>query len=190
MTITERFLMISLSSSAVFAALGHAHAGNRLVEHQQLGVLDQQHADLQPLLLAVAQRFGRAIELILEKDHGGDLVHALDHLLGAFPEQRADDVTAARHRQFEILEHGEVFVDGRRLEFAADAAADDLLLLAAGDLLILELDRAAGDPGASADQVEHGGLAGAVRPDDDAQLAIVDVEVEVVDGLEAVERHA
>ena len=29
------------------------------------------------------------------------------------------------------------------------------LLLAAGDLLILELDRTAGDPGAAAHQIEH-----------------------------------
>ena len=104
MTITERFLMISLSSSAVLRALGYAHAGDRLVEHQEFGVLDQQHADLQPLLLAVAERFGGPIELLLQKDHRGDLAHALDHLVGALPEQRADDVAAARHRQFEILE--------------------------------------------------------------------------------------
>src|SRR3989344_5834328 len=31
--------------------LARAHAGNRLVQHQQLGLLHQQHADLQPLLL-------------------------------------------------------------------------------------------------------------------------------------------
>ena len=42
----------------------------------------------------------------------------------------------------------------------------------------------------AADQVEHRGLAGAVRADDDAQLALVDVEVEIVDRLEAVEGDA
>ena len=42
----------------------------------------------------------------------------------------------------------------------------------------------------AADQIEHGGLAGAVRADDDAQLALVDVEVELVDRLEAVEGDA
>src|SRR5277367_2231715 len=34
-------------------SLGHAHAGNGLVEHQQVRILDQQHADLEPLLLAM-----------------------------------------------------------------------------------------------------------------------------------------
>ena len=37
------------------------HAGHRLVEQQQLRVLHQQHADLQPLLLAVAQQAGGAL---------------------------------------------------------------------------------------------------------------------------------
>ena len=32
------------------------HAGDRLVDQQQLGLLHQQHADLEPLLLAVRQR--------------------------------------------------------------------------------------------------------------------------------------
>src|SRR5277367_1114951 len=31
-------------------ALVDAHASDRLVEHQELGILDQQHADLEPLL--------------------------------------------------------------------------------------------------------------------------------------------
>ena len=122
--------MISLSSSAVFDALGDAHAGDRLVEHQQLGVLDQQHADLEPLLLSVAQGLRQPIEVILQEDHLRDLVHALLDLLGPVPEQRADDVAAERQRELEVLEDGEVLVDRRRLEFAADAEADDLLLLA------------------------------------------------------------
>ena len=35
--------------------LAVGHAGDRLVEQQQRAVVDQQHADLEPLLLAVAQ---------------------------------------------------------------------------------------------------------------------------------------
>ena len=66
--------MISLEQLGGLVALGDAHAGDRLVEHQQLGILDQQHADLQPLLLAVAQGFGRTIEMILKEDHPRDLV--------------------------------------------------------------------------------------------------------------------
>src|SRR6185369_11706632 len=93
-------------------------------------------------------------------------------------------------RQLEVLEHGQILVDGRSLELAADAKTNDLLLPVAGDLLVLELDRAFRNARAAADQIEHRGLAGAVRPDDHAQLALVDVEVELVDGFEAVERNA
>jgi hypothetical protein len=51
------------------------------------------------------------------------------------------------------------------------------------------MDGAVGGLGLAADEVEQGGLAGAVGADDHAQLVLVDVEVEAVDGLEAVEGH-
>jgi hypothetical protein len=44
------------------------HAGHRFVQQQQLRVLHQQHADLQPLLLAVAQQAGGALGLVLQVD--------------------------------------------------------------------------------------------------------------------------
>jgi hypothetical protein len=169
-------------------ALRDAHAGDRFVEHHQLRLLDQQHPDLEPLLLAVAQRFGEAIDLLFEKNRPRDVVHAFDDVRRALPEQRADDVAAARNRDFEVLENGKVLVDRRRLEFAANAPAYDLLLFEAGDLLVFELDRPAGHLGATADEVEDSCLAGPVRADDDAQLVLVDVEIERVDGLEPVER--
>ena len=37
------------------------HAGHRLVDQQQLGLLHQQHADLEPLLLPVRQRAGERV---------------------------------------------------------------------------------------------------------------------------------
>ncbi len=45
--------------------LGVGHAGDRFVDQQQFGVLRQQHADLEPLLLAVAEVGG---ELVLAAD--------------------------------------------------------------------------------------------------------------------------
>ena len=57
-TTTVRSRLISLSSSAVCCGLGVGHAGDRLVDQQQLRVLRQQHADLEPLLLAVRQAAG------------------------------------------------------------------------------------------------------------------------------------
>ena len=63
-----------------FHALGYAHSGDRFVEHEEFGVLDEQHADLQPLLLAVAECLGGPIKLLIQIDHGGYLTNALNDL--------------------------------------------------------------------------------------------------------------
>src|SRR4029079_6564895 len=128
--------------------------------------------------------------MVLQEDHRGHVLHLLADLLGPLPEQRTGDVAATRQREFEILEHGEVFVDRGGLELAPDPEADDFLLLTAGDFLVLELDRAVRNPGPAADQFEHGVLAGTVRADDHPQFALVDIEVERVDRLEPVEGDA
>ena len=47
-----------LEQLAGSAALALAHAGDRLVEQQQLVILHQQHADLEPLPLTVRQHRG------------------------------------------------------------------------------------------------------------------------------------
>src|SRR5215475_1760826 len=100
----------------------------------------------------MAERSSQPIEITIEKDHFGHFGHPLSDLLGPAPEQRARHVAAARQRQLEVLEHGEILIDRRRLELAADAETDDLLLAILGDLLILELDRAFRDARAPADQ--------------------------------------
>ena len=49
--------------------LGIAHARDRLIEQHQLGLLCQQHADLEPLLLAVTE-IPRQIRLTLGQPDG------------------------------------------------------------------------------------------------------------------------
>jgi hypothetical protein len=73
-TITERLRQMRCSSSAV-SSRSRAHAGDRLVEHQQLGLLHQQHADLQPLLLAV-RAAGLGVEPVAQADLLGHRLHA------------------------------------------------------------------------------------------------------------------
>ncbi len=77
-------------------ALADAHAGDGLVEHQQVRVLDQQHADLEPLLLAVAELVGIGVEAILQEDHLGDFLDPLLHRGVALEGQRAEHGAAAR----------------------------------------------------------------------------------------------
>src|SRR5205807_953894 len=157
-----------------------------LVEHQEVRVLDQQHADLEPLLLAMAELGGRGLETILEEDHLGDLLDTILHGRIALEGQRAEYGAAARERDLEILEHAEILEHRGRLELAADAGLDDLVLAQLGQLLAAKLDRAGGRFGLAADQVEHRGLASTVRADDDADLVLLDIKGEIVDRLEAV----
>ena len=53
------------------------HAGDRLVDQQQFRVLRQQHADLEPLLLAVRQASGQPIARVVQAD---GFQHPLDAL--------------------------------------------------------------------------------------------------------------
>jgi hypothetical protein len=93
-----------------------------------------------------------------------------------------------RHGQLEILEHGVVLEYRRLLEFAPDARLGDL-----GSVYGQQIDRLA-EPRRAAvrarfagDDIHHGRLAGAVGPDDAAQLARLDVQSQRVERLEAVE---
>ncbi len=54
-TTTERVLAISLQQDRRLHGFGIGHTGNRLVDQQQLRLLCEQHANLQPLLLPVRQ---------------------------------------------------------------------------------------------------------------------------------------
>ncbi len=173
---------------AGLAALGNAHAGDGLVEHQQLGLLHEQHPDLEPLLLAVAEKLGALIQAVSQQDLPGHPIDPIGDLLRPPEGERAENAAAAWKRDLQVLEHREVLVDGRRLELPPHAGVHDLVLGHARELLLLEADRSARRLGAAADEIEQRGLAGAVRADDHAQLVAIDVEVQRVHRLEAVER--
>lgn len=68
--------------------LGNAHPGDGLVEHQEIRILNQQHADLEPLLLAVAEEIGAPLKLIAEEDRLGDFLHPFAHRIVAPERQR------------------------------------------------------------------------------------------------------
>ena len=160
--------------------------GDRLVEQQHLGVLHQQHADLEPLLLAVRQ------------DAGGDVgagrsspivsSAALDLVGHPGPAaQQRQRAAAAAGRDVEVLQHRQLLEHRRGLERAADAEPDDLVRPSgpAGPARRTRADPVAvHQPG---DGVDQRGLAGAVRSDEEAQLALEQRQVDAVDGLEPVE---
>src|SRR6185437_16243368 len=101
------------------------HSRDRLVDQEQLWILRQQHADFEPLLLAVRQASGQPIARIGETD-------GLQHLLDApglapalAPEQRAADAVIDVERKQEIILDRVALEYGRLLELAADAELGD-----------------------------------------------------------------
>src|SRR6202035_5644784 len=96
----------------------------------------------------------------------------------------------ALERQFEIVKDRMAIEHGRLLEFSTDTEIGDLGLVELGEIVdAVEHDIAAVRPGLAGDDVHHRGLAGAVRADDGAHLAGLDGEGQIVERLEAVERH-
>jgi hypothetical protein len=77
-----------------------------------------------------------------------------------------------------------------QLEGARDAAPRDPVGGLAGDARPVEQDLAAAGGERAGDEVEHGGLAGAIRPDQAEEFALCDVEAHVIDRDEAAEGRA
>ncbi len=172
------------------------HAGHRLVEQQQRRLHRQRPAELDPLLQAVGQRADRGLSDMLDLEEIDDLLASpsvLD-LLGErrpvaqrLPEEPAPHLEAAaghdvferRHalEQRHVLEGARDPLLGRLVRLHARACAAPV-----GDPAVLRMIEAI-------DHVEHRGLAGAVRADDGADLALADVERHVGNRAHAAERQ-
>ena len=75
------------------------------------------------------------------------------------------------------------------LEGSADARFAQLMRLAGEHVAALEQDFAAIGPQEAIQQIEQRGLAGAVRADDAEDLVSVELEADVLDGLQPAERR-
>src|SRR5262245_59934581 len=111
------------------------HSRYWLVDHEELGILDHDHADLEPLLLAVGESAGALARVRGQADGLQDGVDALT--LGpaqARLERGKNALARARQRQLEVLPHGELGEDRRRLELAAHPKRCDLVLPSAHEV--------------------------------------------------------
>ena len=96
----------TLQQLAGAVALGARQAGDRLVEQHQPRRLDQQHADLEPLLLAVRQQPARVLDLRRQArqfQRVGDAVAGSRRDSGRSSRQPPWRSQAARH--FQVLAH-------------------------------------------------------------------------------------
>ena len=110
---------------------------------------------------------------------------ALRHRLHGVQPEGA--VTPGEGRHHDVLQQRQVGEDLRGLEDAHDTHLVDLVRLLAGDDLAVEDDGAGvGREPADAD-VEQRRLAGAVRPDDGMGRALLDLEIDVGQGVKAAE---
>ena len=112
---------------------GIGHAGDRLVHQQEARVLGKQHADLQPLLLTVAEDAGRQAPLFGEADGGEDrtrCVRRSSAVLRAKSENRGRRSPARARRKLSL--DGVRLEDGGLLELSPDAEAGDGRLHPAG----------------------------------------------------------
>ncbi|MPN09551.1 hypothetical protein SDC9_156842 [bioreactor metagenome] len=161
-----------------------AHPGHRFVQQQAAGILDEQHPDLQPLLLAVRQhsggrihQSGQADRLECEFDLGGN---------GLAPAEQLAGLAAHSCSDVQVLQDAEFFDDAGGLEGAPDGRSDDLVRRHPEQLDPTEGGRS-GRLGQAGDRVDQRGLSGTVGSDEKPQVARGDHQIHPVDRDEPVE---
>ena len=167
-----------------------AHAGGRLVEQEQPGSSARARASSRarfwPYASEPASTPGPVGEAdLLEQVHargGGTGASASGSARTGSPspvgEARASSTWSTQRHLVE---------QAGDLERAGHAEVDDLLRAEPGDVAVAEVDRARGGGQEAGEQVEQGGLAGAVRADQGVHAALGDVEVDALHGGEAAE---
>jgi hypothetical protein len=123
------------------------HAGDGFVHQEELWFLHQQHADFQPLPLAVGEDGGAVPCPLGEADfrQGGfdaALVFGTQH-----PAEAGPRVARRLQGEFEVLEHREGIEDRWLLELAADAEIGDGGFIQARQVVVPELHGAGGGDG-------------------------------------------
>src|SRR5690606_23889114 len=169
-------------------------AGGGFVQQQQRGPRRQPDRDAEPLLLAVGEGPRDGVPLALEAH---DLEHLVD--LGVDPGQTLARARPAaqlvEHRRPEpgdraavdVLSHAGPRVDRGVLEGAREPQTNHPARWAAGDVDVAEPYRAGARPQGAADEIERGRLAGAIRPDQADDGALLDLEADIAQRRQAAE---
>ena len=158
--------------------LGIGHAGDGLVNEEQLRLLCQEHADFEPLLLAMRQASGHARSHAFEPGRIEDVINSALLRGTVLPQQRGSYAPVILECQHQIVLDRMHVEDRRLLKLAADAKFGDLGFVKFGKIVatLREVDVAGVRPGLACDDIHHRGFAGAVRTDDRAHLARLDDE--------------
>ena len=164
----------------------HGQPLRRLVEQKHLGLLRHRHRDLEEPLVALAEQAGWAARNIAETElleRGVAGTARLREDAGAAKGLPAPPIAGLR-RQRRIGACRHLGKQRRQLERPRQPSLADAVRLQAGDVGAGKAHAARGRLHHPGDQVEQRGLAGAVGPDDGANLADGDLHADVVDGDE------
>ena len=164
------------------------HSGGWFVDQENLRILGEEHADFEPLFFSVGELAGEPVAFGVETDQREQRVDPVA-LRGARPvEQCRENAARTLEREQEIFPDAVLAVDRGGLKFSADAEAIDLVFGQRGEVGIpAKFDFPRVGFGAAGDEIEERGFPRAVGADDGAELAAVEVKIEIGDGLEAVE---
>src|SRR5262244_3638305 len=193
---TSRRAPPAMASGVPLSHVGLDHLGvardRRIValgEEHHLGLEGEGRSDLERPLASVGQLHGR---------RGGEAAqaHRLQELERPPVEAvqralRAPEIEGATSAPLErdayVLQHGQMREDGGDLEGAHETLARDVGGTRARDVVPLEPDAAPGRSEEVGEQVETGGLARAVRPDEGVDAAPPHLEPHVLHGHESPE---
>ena len=168
----DRFALVleALDDFADFHAAQRVEAARRLVEDEQIGIVDEGLGEADPLLHALRIGFDRAFARVFQFNQ---LQQPVNALVG-FAARQAEDFRI----KAEQLLGGEKLVVVGQLRQVADALAGDGL----ADVNAEQAGRAAGGRDKAEQDVHRGGLAGAVGAEEAEDFAGTDFEVEAVQG--------
>src|SRR5690554_5360409 len=136
-------------------ALAWAHARNRLVQQQKFRILDKQHADFQPLLLAMAKLAGLGVQFVEKKNLVGDLGNPVAHRASSPEKQGTPYSAAAWKRNLQVLQYRQILVSRWRLELSCHPQADNLILGCLGEIRAAKHNAARAGLGSTANDVEQ-----------------------------------
>ena len=167
--------------------LGGIETGGRLVEQQHARRGEQGAHQLDSFLDPVRQSARHLARIALQPRGGERCTRFLAPAIGPAEADRLQQGADARCsrvlRDHHVLEHREVRHQPNVLEGARQAATNAQARRQRGDVGSLQHDAAGIGRIHAGDQVEHGGLAGAVRADEREALAARHAEGELVDDL-------
>ena len=161
-----------------------SHAGQRLIEQQQLGPGRQRQGDVELALRAVRQGASGPVENIVEADRPRQGERAVVQCrFRRAPAQAAEAGTGLRlHGQQQIVEHRVLAEHAGDLEAARQAVPHAPVRRQGGQFDAVQRQAASVQRQQAGDQIDQRGLARAIRTDQRMDFARLDREVDVVHG--------